>query len=231
MPMQNSIRVTPISPQVRYRSTFFPPNYNLVKQDVGIALATKITEVLHLRSSTLIFNQNNMSAQYLSFRYVYPNEPMRYFDVSIGIDQADLLFFSPATAAELKEGVLKIWEPLLEKSKPNITENYFEATFHSVAEDSANVNSFLDQFVKIQTARTDFYKGFSLTVNHPEVMGDARLTIERSNANPAGLYLAFAAVSKNKVKDINSLASLIDKAISIYRDIQGLAQIEVVEPE
>jgi hypothetical protein len=228
--MISPIRITPLKPQIRYRATFVPPNYNLIKQDVSIGLATKITEVFNLKSSSLIFNQNTLSAQYLSFRYIYPNEPMRYFDASIGVDQAEFLFSSPANAAELKDGVIKVWESLFEKSKAVTTENYFEATFHSLAGDAANVKHYFDDFVKVETDRTDFIKGFSLTVQHPELMCEARLGIEPSNALTNGLYFAFAAITKKKVKDVNSLASLIDNIISVYRDIQSLAQIEVVEP-
>jgi hypothetical protein len=226
--MPDILRVTPVNVQVRYKATFSPPNYDLVTTEVAVALARKLAEIFNLKSSGIIFNQNSMSAQYLSFRHVLPNEPIRYLDALIGVDQAEVIFLNPATVSELREECLKVWNPIIEISKPSITEHYFEASVHSATE-GVSAKDFLNKFVTIQPNALHIQKGFSLMVKCPEILGEARVGLEVSSSIPDGLYLVFGCTSKTKVKNTGSLQDLFDKTIGIYRRLQPLAHIEVLE--
>lgn len=222
------LRVKPVNVQSRYKATFFPPNYNLVKTEVSIALAGSLAEVFNLKSSNIIFNQNTMSTQYLSFRYVLPNEPIRYLDGLIGVDQAEVVFLNPASVLELKDEFMKVWKAVIEKSKPSFLEHYVEATLHCTTE-GFSAKEFLEKFVNVRTETIDVQKGFSLTVKHPEIFGEAKIGLEVSTAIPEGLYVVFGCVSKKKINDTGSLGNLIDTTISIYKKLQPLAHIEIVE--
>jgi hypothetical protein len=223
------LRVTPVNVQVRYKATFFPPNYDLVPTDVAVALARKLAETFNLKSSGIIFNQGAMSAQYVSFRYVLPTEPIRYLDALIGVDQSEVIFLNPATVSELREECLKVWKPIIEISKPSITEHYFEASLHSTTE-GVSAKDFLNKLVTIQPNAMDIQKGFSLTVKYPEILGEARLGLELSSSIPDGLYLIFSCTSKTKLTNTGFLEDLFDKTIGIYRRLQTLAHVEVLEP-
>lgn len=222
------LRVKPVNVQTRYKTTFVPPNYNLVKVEVSIALAESLAEVFNLKSSNIIFNQNTMSTQYLSFRYVLPNEPIRYLDGSIGVDQAEVVFLNPANVLELRDEFMKVWKAVIEKSKPSFLEHHFKATLHCTTE-GVSAKEFLEKFVNVRTEAIDVQKGFSLTVKHPEIFGEAKIGLEVSTAIPDGLYVVFGCVSKQKVKDSTSLGSLMDTTINVYRRLQPLAHIEVLE--
>jgi hypothetical protein len=223
------LRITPVNVQVRHRATFFPPNYRLVTTEIAAALAGRLAEVFNLKSSGIIFNQNAMSTQYLSLRYVPPNQPIRYLDALIGVDQAEITFLNPASASELKDECLKAWTAIVEKSKPNITDQYFEATFHCTT-DGKSVAEFLDKFVNIKSDAVEIQKGFSLTTKHPEINGEARIGLEVSTSVPNGLYVIFGFVSKRKIEDLASLKNVIDAIINVYRALQSLAHIDIVEP-
>lgn len=227
--MLDILRVKPINVQVRYKATFSPPNYDLVTTEVAVVLARKLAETFNLKSSGIIFNQSAMSAQYLSFRYVLPSEPIRYLDALIGVDQGEVIFLNPATVSELGEQCFKVWKPIIEISKPSITEHYFEASVHSTTE-GVSTEDFLNKFVAIQPNAMHIQKGFSLTVKCPEILGDARVGLEVSSSIPDGLYLVFGCTSKTKVENTGSLQDLFDKTIGIYRRLQPLAHIEVLEP-
>lgn len=226
--MPDILRVTPVNVQVRYKATFSPPNYDLVTTEVSVPLARKLAETFNLKSSGLIFNQSAMSAQYLSFRYVLPNEPIRYLDALVGADQAEVVFLNPASVSELREECVRVWKPIIEISKPSITEHYLEASLHSTTE-GMSAKDFLNKFVAIEPNATDIHRGFSLTVKCPEILGEARLGLEVSSSIPDGLYLVFGCASKTKVKNTGSFQDLFDKTVSIYRRMQPLAHIEVLE--
>src|SRR5688500_4925001 len=103
MAVSEILRVRPTNVQVRHRGVFVPPCYDFLKTDVGISLLGKFAEAYNLRSTGIVINQNASSTQYLSFRHVLPGEPFRYLDVSIGVDQAEIVFFTPATVTELTD--------------------------------------------------------------------------------------------------------------------------------
>lgn len=222
------LQITPVNVQVRHRATFFPPKYGLVTTDTATALAEKLAEVFILKSSGIIFNQSAMSTQYLSLRYVLPYEPLRYLDVLIGVDQAEIIFLNPATASELKSECLKVWKVVMEKLKPSITEHYFEATSHCTSE-GMSAAEFLNSFVNIQLNTSEIQKGFSLTTKQTGIDGEARISLEVSASVPNGLYLVFGCASKRRVDDAVSLENLIDAVIKLYRMLQPLAHIEVDE--
>lgn len=208
--------------------SFAPPNYSLATPEVAASLAGRFAEVFNLKSTGIIFNQNAMSTQYVSFRYIFPGDPIRYLDALIGVDQAEVFFLNPLNVSELTEGCLKVWKAMLEKSKPKIAEHYFEATLHCTTE-GVSAKNFLDKFVSLQTTNKEIHKGFSLTSKHSEISGEARIGLEVSGSVPDGLYVTFACTSKKKVENSAGLVDLIDKTINIYRNLQPLAQIEVLE--
>jgi hypothetical protein len=224
------LRGTPVNAQVRYRGSFAPANFSLVTNEVAAALAKKFSEVFGLRSANIVFNQNAMSTQYVSFRYILPKEPIRYFDALIGVDQTEVVFSNPGSASQMKEECLKVWEAVIEATKPSIAEHHFEVTVHSTVEGtSTSVRDFLNGLVNVAKDRSDISRGFSLIVKEPQLTGAARIGLEVSTEIPDGLYLAFGCVSKTRVENMRALGELFDAVIKIYGDIQALAQIEMLE--
>src|SRR6266481_8304207 len=124
------LRAIPVNVQVRHRGSFAPPRYDFFRPEVGGAIATKVAETYRLKSTEIVVNQNAASTHYFSFRYVLPGEPVRYFDVSIGIDQIEIVFFNPATVAELRAEATKLWKVIFEATQPTIASSYCEATLH-----------------------------------------------------------------------------------------------------
>ena len=229
IPMAEVLRAKPVNTQVRHRGSFFPPSYNLVTTDVSVLLAGKLAQTFNLKSTGIIVNQNAMSTQYLSLRYILPNDPIRYLDASIGVDQAEIVFLNPATVGELKGEVGRVWNAILESLKPNITENYFEATLHCVTE-GLNVRKFLNDLVNIQLDVPGGHKGISLTTKVADIDAEAKISLDVSGSVPDGLYVVFACVSKKNAKDMVSLEHLFEVTINTYRRMQSLAHIELLEP-
>jgi hypothetical protein len=224
--MGEILRATPVNVQVCYRGSFIPPRYDFFKTEVSASMAMKLAETYRLKSTGLVVNQNAASTQYLSFRYILPGEPVRYFDVTIGIDQTEIVFINPATVTELKAEVSKVWKVLFETGQPIIASNYCEATLHCKTEDSTK--DFLSKLVNIQLNAPGLQKGFSLSDEAAD--GSARIGLEVSNSVPDGLYVAFVHVSTGSVRDIISFEKVFDAGLNAYRRLQSLAQIELVEP-
>ena len=191
--------------QVRQRGSFVPPRYDFFRTEVSASIAMKLAETYSLKSTGIVVNQNAASTHYLSFRYVLPGEPVRYFDVTIGIDQTEIVFANPATLAELTAEAAKIWKVLFETAQPNIASNYCEATLHCSTEGSTK--DFLSKLVNIQLNAPGVQKGFSLSDEAAD--GAARIGLEVSNSIPDGLYVAFVHVSTGSVRDIVSFEKAI----------------------
>jgi hypothetical protein len=186
-----------------------------------------LAEAFNLRSSSIVFNQYSIGAQYLSFRYVPPSQPPRYFDAAIGVDQAEAVFTNPATVAELKREFLKIWTPVVEKSKAKIVEHYFEATLHG-GTGSVGAKAFIDRFVKVDTPQgAGIDRGFSLTSKHHNTLEEARLGLEVSGVVADGLHVSFACLSRTIVEDVVNLQKVMDAALKTFKDLSSLAQVEV----
>jgi hypothetical protein len=212
---------------VRHRGGFVPPQYDLFKTDVSVSLAGKLAETYNLKSTGIIVNQNATSTQYLSFRHFLPGEPFRYFDASIGIDQAEIVFSNPATVIELTGELRKIWGVLFENLQPKIASNYVEATLHCET-DGSSTKTFLNELVKVHPNVPGIHKGFSLTSKAVDTV--ARISLDVSESTADGLYVVFAYVSTASLRDMLSFEKLVDAAITAYRSLQNLAQIQLVEP-
>jgi hypothetical protein len=226
MDMGAILRATPINGQVRHRGSFVPPRYDFFRTEVSASIAMKLAETYGLKSTGIVVNQNAASTHYLSFRYVLPGEPVRYFDGTIGIDQTEIVFTNPATVAELRTELAKVWKVILETAQPTIANNYCEATLHCKTEGSTK--DFLSKLVNIQLNAPGIQKGFSLSAEAAD--GVARIGLEVSNSVPDGLYVTFVHVSAGSVRDIVSFEKVFDASLTAYRRLQNLAHIELVEP-
>lgn len=227
--MADVLRAKPVNVQVRHRGSFVPPCYKLMTTDVSVSLAGKLAETFNLNSTGIIVNQNAMGTQYLSLRYILPNEPIRYLDVSIGVDQAEIVFINPATMGELKGELGRVWTAILQTYKPNITGHYFEATLHCVTE-GLSVEEFLNKLVNVQLDGPGSHKGISLTTKVADIDAEARISLDVSGSVPDGLYVVFACASKRNAQDMVSVENLFEVTINTYRRMQRLAHIELLEP-
>lgn len=225
--MSQVLRARPVNVQVKHRGGFVPPRYELFKPDVSVSVAGKLAEVYNLKSTGIIVNQNATSTQYLSFRHFLPGEPFRFFDASIGIDQAEIVFSNPATVVELTTEIRKIWAVLFENLQPTITGNYVEATLHCET-DGLSTKAFLNDLVKVQPDASGIHKGFSLTSK--TVNATAKISLDVSDSIADGLYVVFAYLSTASLPDVLSLEKLFETTLTAYRALQGLAQIQLVEP-
>lgn len=232
---QEILQIKPVNSQVRYRATLVPPNYNVVTTDVAAALAGELAEAFKLTSRDILFNQGTLSTSYLAFRYFVSVRSANisqfsYLDVSIGADQVEILFVNPLSASVVKEEFLKVWKPLIDKIKPRITKHYFEISLDSSTE-GASANKFLDQFVAIQfeVAPKLIGKGVSLTVEYPESGAQARISLENSNSIPEGLFMFITYTLQRIVTDMVSLGDVIESAIEVYRSLQPVVHIRVME--
>ena len=227
MIMAEVLKARPVSVQVKHRAGFAPPRYDLFNTEISASLAMKLAERFNLKSTGIIVNQNASSTNYISFRYFLPGEPVRFFDVSIGIDQAEIIFSNPATVSELMQEVEIIWSLIFESLTPSLNDNYFEAAVHCET-DGASVKAFLDSAVTVQPNAPGMHKGFSVTNRTSETV--SKLSLDVSEPVPDGLYVAFAYVSRGIVTELASLVKLVNLALASYRSLQTIAQIELMEP-
>jgi hypothetical protein len=227
MIMPEVLKARPVNVQVKHRAGFAPPRYDLFNTEVSASLAMKLAERFNLKSTGIIVNQNASSTNYISFRYFLPGEPVRFFDVSIGIDQAEIIFSNPATVLELMQEVEIIWSLIFESLTPSLNDNYFEAAVHCET-DGASAKAFLDKAITVKPNAPGMHKGFSVTNRTSETV--SKLSLDVSESVPDGLYVAFAYVSRGIVTEMASLVKLVNLALASYRSLQTIAQIELMEP-
>jgi hypothetical protein len=227
MIMPEVLKARPVNVQVKHRAGFAPPRYDLFNTEVSASLAMKLAERFNLKSTGMIVNQNASSTNYISFRYFLPGEPVRFFDVSLGIDQAEIIFSNPATVPELMQEVEKIWSLIFESLAPSLNDNYFEAAVHCET-DGASAKAFLNSRVTVQPNAAGMHKGFSVTNRTSDAV--SKLSLDVSEPVPDGLYVAFAYVSRGSVTEMASLVNVINLAVASYRSLQTIAQIELMEP-
>ena len=225
--MAEVLKARPVNVQVKHRAGFAPPRYDLFNTEISASLAMKLAERFNLKSTGIIVNQNASSTNYISFRYFLPGEPVRFFDVSIGIDQVEIIFSNPATVAELIQEVEIIWSLIFESLTPSLNDNYFEAAVHCET-DGASAKAFLDNAVTVKPNAPGMHKGFSVTNKTSETV--SKLSLYVSEPVPDGLYVAFAYVSRGIVTELTSLVKLVNLALASYRSLQTIAQIELMEP-
>jgi hypothetical protein len=225
--MPEVLKARPVNVQVKHRAGFAPPRYDLFNTDKSASLAMKFAETFNLKSTGIIVNQNASSTNYISFRYFLPGEPVRFFDNSIGIDQAEIVFSNPATIAELAQQLETTWRLIFETLTPTLSDNYFEAAVHCETGD-ASTKSFLNTLTVIQSDTPEMHKGFSLTNRTSDAV--SKLSLDVSEAVPDGLYVAFAYVSRGTLTEMASLGKLFNLALASYQSLQAIAQIEVMEP-
>jgi hypothetical protein len=152
---------------------------------------------------------------------------VRFFDLSIGIDQAEIIFSNPATVPELMQEIEKTWSLIFESLTPTLNDNYFEAAVHCET-DGASAKAFLNNIVTVQPNDAGMHKGFSVTNRTSDTV--SKLSLDVSEPVPNGLYVAFACVSRGSVTEMASLVKLVNLALASYRSLQAIAQIELMEP-
>ena len=227
----------PVNVQAKFRGQFIPPNYSLFRVEISTALAAKLAEIFGLQSVNIVINQSASSTQYLYFRYFFQGEPFRYMDVSIGIDQAEVVFFNPATIPELMTEFEKVWKIILESLSPSIRQTYFEATLHCEA-DGVGAKAFLNQTVQLpwdanQTVRVpsdigEIHKGFSITSQQNSSLS-ARLSFDLSGSVKDGLYVVFAYFSMATMADMIAFSQLCHSIVVSYRRLQDLGSVQILE--
>jgi len=226
--MSQALKARPVNVQVKHRGAFVPPCYDIYKTDVSVSIAKNLAATFNLKSAGIVVNQNATSLQYLSFRYFLPGEPFRYIDTSIGLDQTEIIFFNPATIVELINEVRKVWSILFDHLQPIITSNYIEATLHCET-DNVSTKGFLDELVKVRSNLPEIHKGFSITSKGVDTLG--RISLDVSDSIADGLYVVFAYVSTETVQDMPSFEKFFSATLTAYRSLQGLANIELMEPK
>jgi hypothetical protein len=199
-----------------------------LKQDVSVSLAERLAETYNLKSTDIIVNQNATANQYLFFRYIIPGEPFRYFDVFIGIDQAEVVFSNPATVPELVSEVGRVWGILFDVLQPTINGITCEATLHCESI-GMSPSAFLNDHVLIQSHGPGMHRGFSITSQVQDV--SARLSLDVSGSIKDGLYVAFVYVNTESVRDLAALEKVSNATLSAYRNLQSTAGVQLLEPE
>ena len=205
---------------------FVPPRYDLYKVEISTALAVKLAEIYGLKSSEIIINQNATSERYLSFRYFFKGEPLRYIDVFIGLDQAEIVFLNPATISELTSEIGKLFAIILETLMPIVKGAYFEATLHCETE-KPGAEAFFNEMVRASPDSLERPKGVSFST--PRGNDYAKLNLEVSESVSDGLYVVFAFFSKAVLSDIASFSRLFESALTTYRKLQGSASVQILE--
>jgi hypothetical protein len=199
--------------------------------EVSTTLATQLAKAFDLQSVNIVINQNASSAQYLYFRYFLQGEPLRYMDVSIGIDQAEVVFSNPSTIPELFTEFDKLWKIILECMAPSIGNSYFEATLHCEAD---GVKEFLNDAVRVPSMTSqvehvgEIHKGYSITWQQfPS--DSARLGLDVSGSIQNGLYVLFAYFHMSAITDTSGLLRVLQSTLGAYRRLQRLAGVQLLE--
>lgn len=225
--MNQVLQARPVNVQVKHKGTFFPPRYDLFKVDVSVATASKLAETYNLQSTQIIVNQNAASTQLLSFRYFLPGEPFRFFDARVGVDEAEIVFSNPATVAELTSEMGKVWRLIVETLHPVIKSNYVEASLHCET-DGMSAKAFLDNLVSVQLNLPEAHKGFSITTKEVDVV--AKMSLDVSESVRDGLYVVFAYVSTEIIREVASFEKVFDAMLNTYRGLQRASRIQILEP-
>jgi len=233
--MASILTAKPINVQAKFRGQFSPPSYNLFRVEVSTTLATKLAETFSLQSVNIVINQNASATQYLYFRYFLEGEPFRYMDVTIGIDQAEVVFSNPTTIPELMSEFNKVWKIILECLSPNIRQSYFEATLHCEAD---GVKEFLNKAVQVpanasQAVRVpadagEVHRGYSITSQQNSSLS-ARLSLDLSGSVKDGLYVVFAYFSMATMIDITAFSQLFNSILVSYRRLQAMGGVQLLE--
>jgi len=225
--MASLLTVKPVNVQFTCRGFFVPPKYDFYKVEISTALATRLAESYALKSTEIIVNQNAAASQYLSFRYTLNGEPFRYVSASMGIDQAEINFFNPATVSELMTEVEKAWKVIFEMLKPTVKSSYFEAALHCETE-KPGAREFLNETVCVTVDSPDLRKGFSIGTRPADAIN--KLTLEVSDSVENGLYVGFASINNTSVSDLAGFSTVLKATLVTYRNLQKLASVQILEP-
>ena len=225
--MSQILKARPVNVQVKHKGTFAPPLYDLFKLEISVALANKLAATYGLQSTNLIVNQNAASTQYLSFRHFLTGEPFRFFDARIGIDETEIVFSNPATVAELSSEVGKVWRLIIETLHPVVKSSYLEASLHC-ATDGWSAKALLDELVSVQLGMPEAHKGFSVTTKGIDVV--AKMTLDVSDSVRDGLYVVFAYLSTEIVRDLASIEKVFAAMLNSYHELQNVTHIQLLEP-
>ncbi len=221
--MGTILTARPCNVQFLCRGFFVPPKYDFYKVEISTALATRLAETYALKSTEIIVNQNAAASQYLSFRYTLAGDPFRYVNASLGIDQAEISFFNPATIRELMAEVEKAWKIIFDTLKPTVKGSYFEAALHCETEQGAR--EFLNERIRVDAP--DLRKGFSIGTRPLDAIN--KLTLEVSDSVENGLYVGFASINNTGVGDSVGFSTVLNATLATYRSLQKLASIQILE--
>lgn len=231
--MLEKVHLRPSLGQVRYRLGT-APNYQLASPGNVAQLAGRLAEIFNLKATSFNFNQNALSAQFLSFRYIFPFAApgipltqLPYLDVALGVDQVELLFSNPPSVQLVRETYLRTLEAIIAVSSPNITDHYLEASLHAPG-DNVNIRQFFDNFVTIPT-KLPIEKGFAFSLTL-ENNARAAMNLDTSILIKGGVFIFFTYTHSVNVKDLSSIDAIIDSAVGVYREFQSVANIEIEEP-
>lgn len=231
--MPKKLHLRPSLGQVRYRMGT-APNYQLASPGNVAHLAGRLAEIFSLKATSLNFNQNALSTQFLSFRYIFPFaapgiplNQLPYLDVALGVDQVDMLFSNPPTVQVVRETYLRTLEAIIGVSSPTVTDHYLEASLHAPG-DHVNIRQFFDSFVTIPTS-LPIEKGFSFSLML-ESNARAAMNLDTSILIKGGVFIFFTYTHSVNTKDVSSIAAIIDSAVAVYRQFQSVANIEIEEP-
>lgn len=148
-------------------------------------------------------------------------------DAFVGIDQGELVFSNPATVLELVNEFGRAWKIILETLSPMMRNSYFEATLHCETE-KPGTKAFLDEMVKVPSESAELRRGFSLMRQFAD--SATKLSLEVSDSVQDGLYVAFASVSTEGLRDMSSFSRLYESTLTAYRTLQNIASVHIVEP-
>ncbi len=231
--MAENLHLKPAFGHVRYRMGT-APNYQLAAQNNVAQLAATLAETFSLKANSFTFNQNALSTQFLSFRYVLPVEApgvslaqFPYLDVMLGVDQVELVFSNPPTVQSLRETYLRTLTPMFSVAATNALDHYFEASFHAPS-DIGTVQNFFDGVVKIPTklpVETGF--SFALTLGNN---ARAAMNLDRSAVLKGGIFIFFTYTLAQKASDISAIGEIMKSALHAYREFQSVANVQLDEP-
>jgi hypothetical protein len=224
--MASLLIVKPVNAQVRCRTLFVPPKYDLYNVEISAALATKLAESYELKSTGIIVNQGSASNQYLSFRYFFQGEPFRYMDVLIGLDQMEILFSNPSTISELTKETGRAMGIVLEALTPVVRGAYFEATLHCEA-DKRGAQAFFNEMVRAPSGGPGIPKGVAFNMQSGDDL--AKLSLEVSDSVRDGLYVVFVFVTTAALSDITSFFGWFNSVLAAYRKLQASASVQILE--
>ena len=90
-----------------------------------------------------------------------------------------------------------------------------------------SAKAFLDELVSVQVNMPEAHKGFSITTKGIDVL--ARINLDVSESVRDGLYVVFAYVSTEIVRELAAFEKVFDAMLNSYRGLQSASRIQLLE--